>query len=227
MQFLSKILQVFKHEAPRDLSPLALQYLREASTGIDRNLPLALAEFVVLDLETTGLDTRTDKILSIGAVLVKCNQIDVSKRVELTIRQSGVGTTDAVQVHQMTRNMIQRGMEEQDAIGQLITFIGARPIVGHHIGFDFTMLSQAAKQHYGIKLSNKTIDTETLAKRVYDFNVTYGNTAHYSLDDLLKKFNIPVADRHTAPGDAFMTALVFLKLLAKLEKRGVRKLKEM
>ena len=68
------------------------------------------------------------------------------------------------------------------------------------------------------KLKNTFIDTGVLYRK--SKHIIYReNLPHYSLDDLCKELNVPKVDRHTASGDALITAVVFLKILGRLDKQ--------
>ena len=85
--------------------------------------------------------------------------------------------------------------------------------MAHHTAFDIEMINSALKRLNLPKLKNKTIDTGILYKKLEG-----KKESHISLDVLCTEFNIPKHDRHTASGDAFMTALLFLKIVSKLKQ---------
>ncbi|MEM6319366.1 MAG: 3'-5' exonuclease [Bacteroidota bacterium] len=95
-------------------------------------------------------------------------------------------------------------------------------IVGHHISFDIAILNQALRLHFGLQLRNRTLDTGWLAKRIENPNIIGFNPI--PLDQLCEQHQIPSGQRHMAAGDAYITSLLFLKLLGQLERRGVRRL---
>ena len=77
------------------------------------------------------------------------------------------------------------------------------------------------------RLKNQVLDTGILFKRAkHSVNIIDPNK-HYSLDDISKELKISVNDRHTAAGDAFITAIAFLKLLPKLNRDGKMTLKDL
>jgi len=67
------------------------------------------------------------------------------------------------------------------------------------------------------------LDTNYLAKRIHSpfYKMAVGQTQNFSLDALCKQYQVPIRDRHTASGDALITALLFLKLIGRLEAKGV------
>ena len=104
-------------------------------------------------------------------------------------------------------------------------YCGNSIIVGHHIGFDMAILNAIAKKLVSDELRNKTIDTASMSIRIEQVRSDYYfQQQDYSLDALTSRYQIPTNDRHTAAGDAYMTAILFLKLLTLLQKKGVNTL---
>ncbi|MEP7270091.1 MAG: 3'-5' exonuclease, partial [Acidobacteriota bacterium] len=179
--------------------------------------------FVVLDSETTGLDPRTDRLITIGAVAVEAGQIVLADLFEEMIKVAY--NSAAVTVHGITRDEAMGGLDEPEAVAAFLEYLRDGVIVGHHIGHDIEMLNRACERHFGMKLANRSIDTMDLALHLKDDGV-FGEAElpGFSLDALCALFEIEPWDRHTAGGDAFMTALVFLRLLRLARKAGRRNL---
>ncbi|MGB6269128.1 MAG: 3'-5' exonuclease [Olleya sp.] len=176
--------------------------------------------FVVFDTETTGLNPKTDTILSIGCVAIFDNKINVVDSFEVYLNQAQFNA-DTVQIHGILKSGSITKIEERDAIIQFLDYIKNAVLVAHHAAFDMAMINQALKRLDLPKLKNKVIDTGQLYKKTKYVK----DNKHYSLDALCKQFNITMHDRHTASGDAYLTALVFLKccgLLKTKKKRGFR-----
>jgi len=96
-------------------------------------------------------------------------------------------------------------------------------LVAHHAAFDIAMINAGLKRMGLPKLKNKVLDTGHLFQKTK----LDSSKAHFSLDELAKRFNIPLHDRHTASGDAFITSLVFLKLVSELNKNNTVQLKDL
>ena len=190
-----------------------------------RKTPIREVEFVVLDTETTGFDAKKDRILSIGAVVV-CNQsFDLHRQLEIEIEQSIRPTQDTISIHGILPKDLPGHLPEEQALQVLLDYLGHRIIVGHHIAFDKTMLNQLCKRYTGRTLHNPVLDTHTLARRAEHLRQrNFLNNQDYQLDTLAKRYHIPLADRHTAAGDSYITAILFMKLLHQLDKRGVKTL---
>ena len=97
-------------------------------------------------------------------------------------------------------------------------------IVGHHIGHDIATFGEACNRHWGFRLSNRALDTMDLALHLARDGAFSGRPQFrkFTLDALCEAFGVIPHDRHTASGDAFMTALVFLRLrkLARIRHAG-------
>lgn len=168
--------------------------------------------FVVFDTETTGLDITNDRILSIGAISIFNNIIDVADSFEIYLKQDQF-KAETVAIHGILKEGKLTKLSEAEAIENFINYIGNAVLVAHHTAFDIEIINAALKRLKLPKLKNKTIDTGILYKKLED-----KKGSHFNLDILCKEFNIPKHDRHTAAGDAFITALLFLKIISKLKK---------
>lgn len=200
------------------------EYLASFQGALGKKTPIGEVRFVVFDTETTGLDFRKDYILSIGAVSVQNWQIDLGRRLECYVQRSYRPSREAVAVHGiLPGSNLARGIDEIEAVKRFVEYCHGSVLAGHHVGFDIAMVDQALRGLIGRKLANKRIDTAALARRVSGRN-DYEQPGAYGLDALCRLYNIPMSDRHTAAGDAFITAVLLMKLLARLKKRGVHTL---
>lgn len=184
--------------------------------------------FVVFDTETTGLNLKKDEILSIGAVRIFQQEINIQEIFNCRIRQSKLTTAGIeVTIHGLIQTG-EKGIDPIAAIPNFYQYLDSSVLVGHHTNFDCGMLHKSASLLGGGPLKNFVLDTAALARRLDDpHGLHQSNGKNYSLDALCHRFNIETKDRHTALGDAFLTALVFLKLLSALEKRGIKKLSQL
>ena len=175
--------------------------------------PLAEVRFVVLDCETTGLDPRRDRIVSIGAVAVSGLHIILADGFEALLRVRH--NTAATPVHGITRAETLGGLDEGEALIQFLDYLGDGVIVGHHINHDLAMLNAACNRQFRIRLENRYLDTMGLTLHLQNDGAFDGlpPIRGFSLDALCDRFRVVPYDRHTAPGDAFLTAQVFLRLL--------------
>lgn len=168
--------------------------------------------FVVFDCETTGLDYRTDRILSIGAVAIENNQIIVGDFMEVFLLQD-VFKAESVPIHGILKEGKEEKIVEAEAIIRFLDFIKDATLVGHHVDFDIEMINQGLGRLEVGKLKNQAMDTDVMYQKLKYLPQEQLS----SLDELCDIYKIRKSDRHTASGDAFITALLFLKLKKKLE----------
>jgi DNA polymerase III subunit epsilon len=176
--------------------------------------------FVVLDSETTGFDPRNDHIITIGAVAVQHGEIILADSFESLLKIER--NTSAVTVHGVTRDESERGVEEPVALERFLDYLKDGVIVGHHIGHDIAALNAAYERHWNFTLSNRWIDTLLLSVILQRDGVLAGQPriGRLSLEALGDMFQVIPHDRHTAAGDAFITAQIFLRLLRLALKAG-------
>lgn len=167
--------------------------------------------YVVFDTETTGLDVNEDRILSISAVGVVDNKILINDYFEIFISQS-IFKSESVPIHGILKGGNEEKTSEKQAIIDFLDFIKNATLVGHHIAFDIEMINEALDRLDAGRLKNQYMDTDIMYQKLKHFP----EEQHTSLDELCTIFNIRKTDRHTSSGDAYITALLFLKLKKKL-----------
>lgn len=173
--------------------------------------------FVALDTETTGFDFYRDRILSIGAVGIKGNTIDVSDGFEVYLKQETFNP-ETVKIHGLLKNETKDCISEEVAVKRLLKYLGNSVLVAHHANFDLKMINRALSRQSLPDLKNKVLDTGRLYRRTLITSNLIEKEKHYSLDTLAETFNLDIKDRHTAAGDAFITAMAFLQIVGKLKK---------
>lgn len=174
-------------------------------------------EWVALDCETTGLDVRRDEIIAIAAVRIVGDTLLTSQRLERLVRPTGPVSAESVRVHRLRERDVAAGMPAQQAVKELLRFIGSRPIVGYYTEFDVTMIDRVLKPMIGIGLPQKVIDVGTL---FHHYQSRY-RTPHQQLvepvidlrfETLMRTLDLPQRPAHDALNDAVMAALAFIKL---------------
>lgn len=201
------MLSWFKH---KKYPQFWMDYLKTFKTKQPKTIETT--RFVVFDTETTGLDIVNNRILSIGAIGISNNQIEVSDTFEYYLMQDEFNA-ETVEIHGLLKDGTFDQKTEKEAVEEFLKYIGSSVLVAHHAAFDIEMINAALKRLNLPKLKNKRIDTGILYKKLES-----KKDNHFNLDVLCEEFNIPKHDRHTASGDAFITALLFLKIISKLKK---------
>lgn len=179
---------------------------------------ISKTRFIAFDTETTGFDKDSDRVLSIGAVSIENKTVQVSNSFEIYIKQD-IFKAETVKIHGIMKTGSLSKIEELNAIKQFIGYIKNDVLIAHHAYFDYTMVNKMLLRHGLGKLQNRFIDTGVLYKKSKHI-IYQDNLKNYSLDDLCEELNIPKVDRHTASGDALITAFAFLKICTRLNKNG-------
>jgi DNA polymerase-3 subunit epsilon len=202
------------------VSDFVERYQRCFDATWDDQTPVDRVRFVVLDSETTGLNPYVDRIITIGAVAVQDSEILLDDSFEALVRIAR--NTSAVTVHGITRDETQQGVEETEALRLFLDYLRDGVIVGHHINHDISTLNVGYERHWGFSLMNRSLDTMDLTLHLERSGAFAGRPQirEFTLDTLCELFGVIPHDRHTAGGDAFITAQVFLRLLRLASRHG-------
>ncbi|MFT9849328.1 3'-5' exonuclease [Aneurinibacillus sp. REN35] len=208
------------------LDPELIQNVKEMTDSIrHRTYPdrhLRSMRFVVFDTETTGFHPFAgDEIISIGAVIIQNGQIHESEYFHEYIHPNKPIPPIVTEITGITNDDVKDSPPALPVLHKFLTFIHDSYLVAHCADFDMNFLNSRLKKLCRTKLYNPVIDTMTLAYHLLPTNASYG------LDTLLDQHNIEIKERHTALGDALMTAQLFLMFIEELERRGVHTLHEL
>ncbi|MGG5486964.1 3'-5' exonuclease [Gaetbulibacter sp. PBL-D1] len=197
----------------------------EALFATTKRSELHNTRFVVLDTETTGFDYEKDRVLCIGAVDVFNNEINVANAFEVYIKQEHFNE-NTVEIHGIIKNERIETTTEEDALKLFLNYIGNSILVAHHARFDITMINKMLLRHNLPKLKNRVLDTVNLyrATRIKSNLIKQDK---YTLDEIAENYVLDVSDRHTAAGDALLTAIIFLKTTTILKNNKGLTLKKM
>ena len=174
-------------------------------------------EWVSLDCETTGLNVSQDEIISIGAVRIRGDRILTSERLELLVRPERGVSAESVRIHRLRERDVAHGLPINEAMKQLLRFIGSRPLVGYYLEFDVAMLQKALWPMLGQGLPQPQIEVSGM---YYDYKYRQlpphqrGEQNHIDLRfaTMMQDLGLPLREAHDAVNDAVMAALAFVKL---------------
>lgn len=174
-------------------------------------------EWVSLDCETTGLDVGRDEIISIGAVRIVGQRIMTSERLGLLVRPERGVSAGSVRIHRLREQDVAQGLPVEEAVKQLLHFIGSRPLVGYYLEFDVAMLNRAVRPLLGIGLPQPKVEVSALYyehkfKQLPPYQQHDNADIDLRFDRLMADLQLPVRDAHDALNDAVMAALAFIKL---------------
>lgn len=167
-----------------------------------KNIP---SSFIVLDIETSGLDYKNDQIIEIAAIKAD-NEIvteNFSKLVSVEKPLSGKIT----ELTGITDEMLnQKGLPLDDVLKEFVSFVEDRPIVCHNAVFDINFLQEKLRQYQFPLLKNRIIDTLPLAKK------KISRIKGYKLSDIAEYYEITPQQSHRALPDCHLTFEIFLRL---------------
>jgi DNA polymerase-3 subunit epsilon len=203
-------------------SDFVASFLEQSKAAIPGIRAIDQLNFVVLDTETTGLNPAEDFILSFGAVKLSKMTIRVSTAVEWypVSPKNGKGTAA---IHGLIES--KTPVQISDFVPNLLAYLGDSILVGHHLGFDLEMLLKTCRPFGLEEFPNFCVDTMNLAIRLEqgpNADRHHFKPGDYSLDALCDRYGIEKDDRHTAAGDAFLTAQLLLKLLIVAKNKGIK-----
>ncbi|SHJ29396.1 PolC-type DNA polymerase III [Lutispora thermophila] len=169
-------------------------------------------EYVVFDIETTGLNNVNDKITEIGAVLIKDRKV-ISKFNSLI--NPKIPIPEKIQkLTGITDEMVSDAPSIEEVLPQFLDFVGDRPLVAHNAMFDVGFIRQNAFL-LGMRVNNPVLDTLQLSRNLVPIN-------KHKLNILCDHFGIKLENHHRASDDAEAAALVLIELFKLLEEKNIK-----
>jgi DNA polymerase-3 subunit epsilon/CBS domain-containing protein len=182
--------------------------------------PLVALDAVVLDTETTGLDARSARIVQVGAIRVSGTKLLAEPRYERLVNPGQPIPKATVAVHGITDAAVADAPPFKDIIGELEAFVASSIFIGHAIAYDLGVLEREYRRAGKPWRPPRALDVRALAR------IAAPTLAHHTLDQLCEWLGIEVKGRHSAIGDAELTAKVFTALVPLLREKNVRTLAE-
>lgn len=167
-------------------------------------------EYVSVDCETTGLDCKTAEILSIGAVKIRGNTIVTSESFYVLVKPEGDVQAESIRIHGLRPKDVSDGVPINEALHQLLHFIGNRTLVGYYLDFDVSMINKFLKPMLNIRLPNQQIDVSNVYWQQEAKKLGENHYIDLRLDHISEQLGLPPSPRHNALGDAIHVAQMFL-----------------
>ncbi len=164
------------------------------------------ARYVVVDVETTGLDLARDRLIAIGACAVENGRVVMADSFEIVLRQDRISAKDNILVHGIGGEAQREGVDPAESLVRFLDFLGKSPLVAFHVTFDQTMIRKAVKEYLGFEFKHPWLD---LAYVMPGLMPEYARR-YRALDDWSGHFRIGNFARHSALADALATAQLFL-----------------
>ena len=183
--------------------------------------PGPIDEVVAIDCETTGLNVRTDDVITIAAIKIRGNRILTSERFEVIVRPDAHMQAEAIKVHRLRQADVAQSPLIRKVLPRFLHFVGGRPLVGYYVDFDIAMLDKYILPHIGIELPNRRIEVSKLYYERKYADAPANTVIDLSFAAILKDLGIPPLAQHDAFNDALMTAMMYV-VLRDLKERGVR-----
>jgi DNA polymerase-3 subunit epsilon len=206
---------------------------KKSGSQIDKKQPLKQVTYVFIDTELTGLNERTDSIISIGALKMAEGRIELGTTFYSLVKPNTKSKMNgkSIFIHTITPNEVSEERELPAVLSEFLQFCGNDVLVGHYVSIDFSFINKEMNLSLGFSLPNPILDTFTL------YNWLWGKWAsepgfslhpqQVDLYDIAKSFGIPFTGAHNAVMDAFITAQIFQRFIPWLERSGIYNLEDL
>jgi DNA polymerase-3 subunit epsilon len=176
--------------------------------------------FVVFDTETTGLNpSQGDEIIQVGGVRVINNRILYDETVDQLVDPQRHVPPESVAIHHIQPEMLRGQPTIDKVLPNFHHFCEGSVLVAHNAAFDMRFL-QLKEEMTGLKFDHPVLDTLLLSW------VAHPNQESHNLEEIARRLDITIVGRHTALGDALVTAEVLVKLIPLLEAKGIHTLED-
>ena len=166
------------------------------------------SRYVVVDVESSGLNISRDRLIAIGAVAVANGRIQLDDSFEIVLQQARVSEKGNILIHGIGGTAQREGMPPADALLAFLEYLGKDPLVAFHVAFDESMISRAMRTFLGLDFRHAWVDLAYVAPGLYPQLAR----RHRTLDDWMGLFRIGNYARHNALADALSTAELLLAL---------------
>jgi DNA polymerase III subunit epsilon len=182
------------------------------------DVQLDTMEAVVFDLETTGFSPYNgDEILSIGAILVKGDEVCEERFYTLVNPKRNV-PEEIVSLTGITNEMSVQAPDLIDGLREFLEFVHQRVLIAHGSGHDKHFLNSALWKTSKVNLSHRMLDTMMIGMWLHP------KRGRYDLDTMLDMYGVDVLTRHHALEDSIMTANLWSKMLKDIKAKDITNL---
>lgn len=187
------------------------------------------ARWLMVDVETSGLDAACDRLLAVAAIALRVDwqakrlAVVIGDSFEMVVRQDEPSTRDNILLHGIGVQRQQEGVPAGEALQAFAGFAGQSPLLAFHAAFDQALIGRHVRMALDKKLPNRWLDIEQLC------GVTHPQVRARSLDEWLAHFGIRCAARHRAAADALAECELLLRIWPRVaaecsDWRGVQRL---
>ncbi|MGN2391151.1 exonuclease domain-containing protein [Pelomicrobium sp. G1] len=177
-------------------------------------------KYTVFDTETTGLEPSAgDEIISIGAVRIVNGRLLLHEVFDQLVDPRRPMSPESIKVTGIDPSMLRGQPPIEAVLPAFHRFCEDSVLVAHNAAFDLRFL-QMKEAQAGVKFDQPVLDTLLLSAAIQP------NQEDHKLEAIAARLGVPVVGRHTALGDAIVTAEVFLKMIPLLAERGIHTLRQ-
>ncbi len=170
---------------------------RQVRKAKGKNLMGIADDYVVIDIETTGLDVRCDEIIEVAAAKVE-GGIIIDKFTTLIKPENRINAF-ITELTGITNEMVENAPPAETALQSFVDFVGDGLLIGHNVKFDINFLYDNCQDKIGYNLSNNFLDTLRLSRMLF------AQEKQHKLTDLINRFGIGRVVEHRALGDVLQT----------------------
>lgn len=199
--------------------------------------PLEDLPLLAVDVETTGLDPRHDRVLAVGFVPIDGDRIVLGGAGSVLLRpgqRPGVddGVGQSATVHGLTDDRVATGADVEDFLGRVLTALTGRVLLAHYSPIEVDFLGSLCRRAFGVRPPLDAVDTLDLHRRVLGGGIDMGFTAGPPREQLRlwaarERFGLPRYRAHDALVDALSCAELYLAQVPELRDRGARTLRDL
>jgi DNA polymerase III subunit epsilon len=198
-----------------------LERLELEGVGVDRERPLEALTYVVLDVETTGLQPEGgDQIVSLAGVRIREGAVRRAETFDALINPRRRIPKRSIQFHGIRPEMVTEAPTIDVVLPAFLKFAEGSVLVGHEVSFDLRFLDRDATR-LGlppVSTTHPVLDTLLLSEMIH------GSLPGHRLEAVAARLGVEVRGRHSALGDALTTAEIFVRLAELLKRRGTETL---
>lgn len=179
--------------------------MQNATRNKGKNIILFPDEYIVVDIETTGLDPTYDDIIEIGAIHVKDGN-EIARFSELIRPECGYVSDFITALTGITNEMLWDAEDAPEVLPRFMDFVGNHYIVGHNVNFDINFIYDSVLMYFNTHFQNDYIDTMRISRKLHP------DWKHNRLSDISEYYGVDCTDAHRALRDCVITKNCFLEL---------------
>lgn len=158
----------------------------QALPTADLRQPFSQSRYVVVDVETSGLNLARDHLIAIGAVAVQAGKINLADSLEIVLQQGQASDRDNILIHGIGGTAQKEGVQPAEALLSFLEYLGKSPLIAFHVEFDETMVRRALKSKIGMALKHPWADLAYIAPPFT--RIWHADSAHWTTGPITSAF---------------------------------------